>query len=100
MQALNDTIVLEIPEETKSSSGLVVVKHNKEEVEWGTVVLTGPGMQTNSGELIPLDVKVGDKVMIKSYAGTPFKHNGKDLRVITERDVLVYEANETISGQE
>lgn len=90
MKALYDTIVVEmIKPEEKTESGIIFSSAEKKS-EWGFVTLVGPGKLLDSGVVKPLSVKVGDKVLIKSYAGTYFKNEGTEFRAIREDDILVY----------
>ena len=60
----------------------------KEKPQKGTVLAIGPGDRNDKGERIPMDVKVGDKVLYAKYAGTEVKYNGKKLLILRESDVL------------
>jgi chaperonin GroES len=61
----------------------------KEKPQQGTVLAVGPGRRSEqSGELIPLDVKVGDTVVYSKYGGTEITIDGEDLLILTSRDVL------------
>ena len=90
LQPLEDRIVVRAgePEET-TVSGLVIPDTAKEKPQQGEVLAVGPGRRAeNSGELIPLDVKVGDTVVYSKYGGTEITVDGDDLLILTSRDVL------------
>jgi chaperonin GroES len=90
LQPLDDRIVVRPSEaEEKTASGLVIPDTAKEKPQQGEVLATGPGRRTeNTGELIPLDVKVGDKVVYSKYGGTEITIDGEDLLILSGRDVL------------
>jgi chaperonin GroES len=77
---------------TASSSrpaGLVIPDTAKEKPQQGEVLAVGPGRRSEqSGEVIPLDVKVGDKVVYSKYGGTEITVDGQDLLILNARDVL------------
>ncbi len=69
-------------------SGLVIPDTAKEKPQEGTVLAVGPGKRSDSGDLIPVDVKEGDKVLYSKYGGTDIKVEGEDLLILSARDVL------------
>jgi chaperonin GroES len=90
LQPLDDRIVVRPSEaEEKTASGLVIPDTAKEKPQQGEVLAVGPGRRAeNSGELIPLDVAVGDTVVYSKYGGTEITVEGEDLLILTSRDVL------------
>jgi chaperonin GroES len=90
LQPLDDRIVVRPSEaEEKTASGLVIPDTAKEKPQQGEVLAVGPGRRAeNTGELIPLDVQVGDKVVYSKYGGTEITVEGEDLLILTARDVL------------
>ncbi|MGD9797513.1 MAG: co-chaperone GroES [Acidimicrobiia bacterium] len=90
LQPLEDRIVVRPNEsEAKTASGLVIPDTAKEKPQQGEVLAAGPGRRSdNTGELIPLDVKVGDTVVYSKYGGTEITIDGEDLLILTSRDVL------------
>ncbi|MDA0299978.1 MAG: co-chaperone GroES [Ilumatobacteraceae bacterium] len=90
LQPLDDRIVVQPNEaETQTASGLVIPDTAKEKPQQGTVLAVGPGKRAEaSGELIPLGIKVGDVVLYSKYGGTEVAVDGKDLLVLSGRDVL------------
>ena len=90
LQPLEDRIVVRPSEsEEKTASGLVIPDTAKEKPQQGEVLAVGPGRRAdNTGELIPLDIKVGDTVVYSKYGGTEITVEGEDLLILTSRDVL------------
>jgi chaperonin GroES len=90
LQPLDDRIVVRSnePEET-TVSGLVIPDTAKEKPQQGEVLAVGPGRRAeNTGEIVPMDVKVGDTVVYSKYGGTEILVDGEDLLILTSRDVL------------
>ena len=90
LHPLEDRIVVRAsePEET-TVSGLVIPDTAKEKPQQGEVLAVGPGRRTeNTGEIVPLDIKVGDTVVYSKYGGTEIKVDGEELLVLRESDVL------------
>ena len=90
LQPLEDRIVVRSnePEET-TVSGLVIPDTAKEKPQQGEVLAVGPGRRAeNSGEIVPMDLKVGDTVVYSKYGGTEITVDGDDLLILTSRDVL------------
>jgi chaperonin GroES len=90
LQPLDDRIVVRPNEaEERTASGLVIPDTAKEKPQQGEVLAVGPGRRADSsGELIPLDIKVGDTVLYSKYGGTEITIDGEDLLVLSSRDVL------------
>jgi chaperonin GroES len=90
LQPLEDRIVVRSnePEET-TVSGLVIPDTAKEKPQQGEVIAVGPGRRSeHSGDIIPVDVAVGDVVVYSKYGGTEISVEGEDLLILTSRDVL------------
>ena len=90
LQPLEDRIVVRSsePEET-TVSGLVIPDTAKEKPQQGEVLAVGPGRRSeDTGEVIPMDLKVGDKVVYSKYGGTEIAIDGEELLILTSRDVL------------
>jgi chaperonin GroES len=87
---LEDRIVVRTAEaEETTVSGLVIPDTAKEKPQQGEVLAVGPGRRAeNSGELIPLDIAVGDTVVYSKYGGTEITIDGEDLLILAGRDVL------------
>src|SRR3974390_1662340 len=90
LQPLDDRIVVRPSEsEGKTASGLVTPDTAKEKPQQGEALAVGPGRRAdNTGELIPMDVKVGDTVVYSKYGGTEIPVDGEDLLILSGRDVL------------
>jgi chaperonin GroES len=90
LQPLEDRIVVRPSEsEETTASGLVIPDTAKEKPQQGEVLAVGPGKRSEqTGELIPLDVAVGDTVLYSKYGGTEVSSGGEDLLVLNARDVL------------
>ncbi|HEX9545783.1 MAG TPA: co-chaperone GroES [Acidimicrobiales bacterium] len=90
LQPLDDRIVVRPSEaEEKTASGLVIPDTAKEKPQQGEVLAVGPGRRAdNTGEIIPLDITVGDTVVYSKYGGTEITVEGEDLLILTGRDVL------------
>jgi chaperonin GroES len=95
LQPLEDRIVVRPSEaEETTASGLVIPDTAKEKPQQGEVLAVGPGRRAeNTGDLIPLDVKVGDKVVYSKYGGTEFLFDGEELLILSSRDVLAKVGN-------
>jgi chaperonin GroES len=90
LQPLDDRIVVRPSDaEETTASGLVIPDTAKEKPQQGEVLAVGPGRRAdNTGELVPMDVKVGDTVVYSKYGGTEITIDGEDLLILTSRDVL------------
>src|ERR1700733_5101308 len=90
LQPLDDRIVVRPSEgEETTASGLVIPDTAKEKPQQGEVLAVGPGRRAeNTGELIPLGISVGDTVVYSKFGGTEMPIEGKDLLILTSRDVL------------
>lgn len=90
IKPLADYIVIEpITQEEKTKSGILVPSTaEKERPEQGKVVAVGPGKRTNSGKVIPPDVKPGDIVLFTKYAPNEVKVEGKEYLIAKQEDIL------------
>ena len=90
IKPLEDRIVIKSLEaEQTTASGLVIPDTAKEKPQEGEVLAVGPGRWNEDGdERIPLDVKVGDRVIYSKYGGTEIKHGGEEYLILSARDVL------------
>jgi chaperonin GroES len=89
IKPLEDRILVR-PEEGEETtvSGIVIPDTAKEKPQEGTVLAVGPGKRSDTGDLIPMDVKDGDRVVYSKYGGTEIKLDGEDLLILSARDVL------------
>jgi len=81
-------LVRRIEEEEKTKGGIIIPDTAKEKPQQGEVVAVGPGARTEDGKLIPMDVKVGDKVLFGKWAGTEVKLEGEEYLILKESDIL------------
>ena len=89
IQPLEDRIVVRPAEaEERTASGLVIPDSAKEKPQQGEVIAVGPGRRSDSGELIPLDIAVGDTVVYSKYGGTEIAIDGEDVLILSGRDIL------------
>jgi chaperonin GroES len=90
LRPLEDRIVVRPSEaEQTTVSGIIIPDTAKEKPQQGEVVAVGPGRRSEqTGELIPVDVKVGDTVVYSKYGGTEITVDGEDLLILNSRDVL------------
>lgn len=75
-------------EESKSAGGIIIPDTAKEKPQEGTIVALGPGRVDENGKAIPMNVKVGDKVLYSKYGGTELKYDGKEYLIMSENDIL------------
>lgn len=88
IKPLGDRVVVEaVPKEETTASGIVLPDTAKEKPQEGKVTAVGNGAWKD-GERIPLEVKVGDRVLFSKYAGTEVKYDGKELLIMRESDIL------------
>ena len=86
---LHDRIVLErIDAEAKTAGGIIVPDTAQEKPQQGEVIAVGPGTRDDSGKLIPLDVKVGDRVLFGKWSGTEVKIDGAEYLIMQESDIM------------
>ena len=86
---LRDRVVIRRLEgEEKTKGGIIIPDTVKEKPQEGEVIAIGPGARDESGKLVPLDVKKGDKVLFGKWSGTEVKIDGQDLLIMKEADIL------------
>jgi chaperonin GroES len=89
IRPLHDRIIVErLEEETTTAAGIIIPDSAKEKPQQGNVIAVGKGKVTEEGKVLPLDVKVGDKVLFGKYAGTDIKLEGKEYLMMREDDIL------------
>ena len=81
-------VVRKKEEETTSAGGIVLPGSAKDKPTQGEVVAVGPGTTLESGKVVELSVKVGDKVVFAEYAGATIKHEGEELLILNESDIF------------
>lgn len=86
---LEDKIIVKQAEaQTQTASGLYIPDNAKEKPQQGEVLAVGPGRRDDKGERVPMDVKVGDKVLYSKYGGTEVHYEGEDYLIVGARDIL------------
>lgn len=89
LKPLGDRIVVRPSEgEEQTSSGIFLPETAKEKPQEGVVLAVGPGARDESGERIPMEVGVDDKVLYAKYSGTTIKVDGEEILILKESDVL------------
>lgn len=90
LRPLADRLVVEpLEQEERTSTGLYIPETAKEKPQQGKVLAVGPGaFKEGSSERIPMDVKVGDKVLFAKYGGSEIKIDSRELKILRESDVL------------
>lgn len=89
IRPLHDRVVIRrMEEETTSAGGIVIPDSATEKPARGEIIAVGNGKITDSGDVRPLDVKVGDKVMFGKFSGTEIKVDGEELLVMREEDIM------------
>ena len=86
---LHDRVVLErIDAEEKTAGGIIIPDTAREKPQQGQILAAGPGGRDEAGKLIPIDLKVGDKVLFGKWSGTEVKLDGEDLLIMKESDIM------------
>src|SRR6516164_331622 len=86
---LHDRVVVRRLEgEEKTKGGIIIPDTAKEKPQEGEIIAVGPGGRDESGKLIPVDVKVGDKVLFGKWSGTEVKIDGEELLIMKESDIM------------
>ena len=89
VRPLHDRVVVKRLEgEEKTKGGIIIPDSAKEKPQEGKIVAVGPGARDESGKLVPLDVKAGDRILFGKWSGTEVKVDGDDLLIMKESDVL------------
>ncbi|MCG2632771.1 co-chaperone GroES [Bradyrhizobium sp. WYCCWR 13023] len=81
-------LVRRIDAEEKTSGGIIIPDTAKEKPQQGEIIAVGPGVRNEQGQLVPLDVKTGDRVLFAKWSGTEVKIDGKELLIMKESDLL------------
>jgi len=86
---LHDRVVVKrIDAEEKTAGGIVIPDTAKEKPSQGEIVAVGPGGRDEAGKLIPIDLKVGDRVLFGKWSGTEVKIDGQELLIMKESDIM------------
>ena len=88
IKPLEDRVLIQIKEaESTTASGLVIPDSAKEKPQEGVVIAAGPG-RFDGDDRVPMDIKVGDTVVVSKYGGTELKYDGEEYLLLNSRDVL------------
>jgi chaperonin GroES len=86
---LHDRVVVRrITSDEKTAGGIIIPDTAKEKPQEGEVLAIGPGGRDETGKLIPIDVKAGDRILFGKWSGTEVKIDGEDLLIMKESDIL------------
>ena len=86
---LHDRVVVKrVGAEEKTKGGIIIPDTAKEKPQEGEVTAVGPGGRDESGKLIPIDLKVGDRILFGKWSGTEIKLDGEELLIMKESDVM------------
>jgi chaperonin GroES len=86
---LHDRVVVKrIEAEEKTASGIFIPDNAKEKPSQGEVIAVGPGARDEAGRVIPIDLKVGDRVLFGKWSGTEVKIDGAELLIMKESDIM------------
>ena len=86
---LHDRILVRrVESEEKTKGGIIIPDTAKEKPQEGEVIAAGPGARSEQGQIQPLDVKVGDRILFGKWSGTEIKIDGEDLLIMKESDVM------------
>ena len=89
LKPLGDRVVVKVMEqEEKTKGGIVLPDTAKEKPQKGEIVAVGPGRLLDSGERVPMEVKVGDKIIYAQYGGTEVEVEGDEYLILRESDIL------------
>jgi chaperonin GroES len=89
IRPLHDSVIVKrLDTERKTSSGIVIPDNAAEKPDQGEVMAIGPGKKDDNGKLIPVDLKVGDRVLFGKYSGQTVKVEGDELLVMREEDIM------------
>ena len=81
-------LVRRVEAEEKTAGGIIIPDTAQEKPQEGEVIAAGPGARDEAGKLVPLDVKVGDRILFGKWSGTEIKLDGEELIIMKESDVM------------
>jgi chaperonin GroES len=86
---LGDRVLIRrIEEEEKTKGGIIIPDNAKEKPQEGEVIAVGPGARDDAGQIHPVDLKAGDRILFGKWSGSEIKLDGEDLLIMKESDVL------------
>ncbi len=97
---LHDRVVVRrVKSEEKTAGGIIIPDTAQEKPQEGEVVAAGPGARDEAGKLVPLDVKVGDRILFGKWSGTEVKLDGEELLIMKESDIMGIVEGKPASGR-
>ncbi|MDR5683248.1 MAG: co-chaperone GroES [Armatimonadota bacterium] len=100
LKPLGDRVVVKpLEEEERTKGGIVLPDTAKEKPQHGEVLAVGPGALDEDGKRLPMDVKVGDRVLFAKYAGTEVKIDDEDLLILRQSDILAIVEREPVAAK-
>ena len=89
IRPLQDRVIVKrIQEEEKTSGGIIIPDTAKEKPQEGKVIAVGPGKANDEGKIVPLDVKVNDRILFGKYSGSEINIDGDEHLIMREEDIL------------
>ncbi len=89
LKPLGGRVIVEpIEQEEMTAGGIILPETAKEKPQEGKILAAGPGDRDDKGQRVPMDLKVGDKVLFAKYSGTEIKMDGRKLLIMRESDIL------------
>ena len=89
IRPLQDRVIVKrVQEEEKTKGGIIIPDTAKEKPIEGEVIAVGPGGRDEAGKLVPIDIKVGDRVLFGKWSGTEVKLDGEELLIMKESDIM------------
>lgn len=88
IRLLEDRVLVHPQQEEKSLGGIVIPTAAQQKSDSGVVKAVGVGRRDEKGQLVPMSVKVGDKVMYGKYSGTEIKIDGETMMIVNEKDII------------
>ena len=86
---LHDRVVVRrIEQDAKTAGGIIIPDTAKEKPQEGEIIAAGPGARNEQGQLVPLDVKAGDRILFGKWSGTEVKIDGEELLIMKESDIM------------
>ena len=86
---LHDRVVVKrVEEDTKTKGGIIIPETAQEKPMQGEIIAVGPGARDESGKIVALDVKKGDRILFGKWSGTEIKLDGEDLLIMKESDIM------------
>jgi chaperonin GroES len=98
---LHDRVVVRrVDAELKTAGGIIIPDTAQEKPQQGEVVAVGPGARNEKGEVVALDVKVGDRILFGKWSGTEVKIDGEDVLIMKESDIMgvIVDASASATG--